>query len=62
MNSLEGNKTSINLLPYHNIAQNKYLKLGDKNSFVQFEPPSEVEIQEIISTFKNYGILATIGG
>ncbi len=62
MNGLEGNKTKINLLPYHNIAKNKHAKLGDENSYIEFNTPSEVEIQEIISTFKSYGIVATTGG
>jgi len=62
INSLEGNKNIINLLPYHNIAKNKHLKLGQSTSFTDFEMPSEDEIQKIISIFHNYGIKATVGG
>ncbi len=61
INSLEGNRNIINLLPYHNIAENKHIKLG-KTSFIEFETPSEDEIQKVISIFKDYGIKATIGG
>jgi len=62
MNSLEGNRNIINLLPYHNIAKNKHIKLGLSTSFTDFEMPSEDEIQKIISIFHNYGIKATVGG
>jgi len=62
INSLEGNRTKINLLPYHNIAENKHSKLGIKNKFVSFETPDENELINIISSFNTYGIDATIGG
>jgi pyruvate formate lyase activating enzyme len=62
MNSLEGNKSIINLLPYHNIAENKHKKLGVLPKLSTFESPSKVEIKEIISTFKSYGITASVGG
>ncbi|WP_372794546.1 glycyl-radical enzyme activating protein [Lutibacter sp.] len=62
INSLEGFRNIINLLPYHNIAENKHIKLGEPTSFIEFETPSEDEIQKVISIFKDYGIKATIGG
>jgi pyruvate formate lyase activating enzyme len=62
INSLEGNRTQINLLPYHNIAENKHTKLGRPVNFIDFETPTEEEIKNIISTFKNYKIKATVGG
>lgn len=62
INSLVGDRKIINLLPYHNIAGNKHLKLENSNNFVEFEAPDENEIQDIISIFKNYDIIATLGG
>ncbi|MGV8946177.1 MAG: glycyl-radical enzyme activating protein [Lutibacter sp.] len=62
INSLEGNRTIVNLLPYHNIAGNKHLKLGNSTHFKVFEAPDKSEINEIISVFKNYGITASVGG
>lgn len=62
INSLEGNRTIVNLLPYHNIAENKHLKLGNSTNFEVFETPAKTEINEIISVFKNYGITASVGG
>jgi pyruvate formate lyase activating enzyme len=60
--SLEGNRTKVNLLPYHNIAENKHLKLGTSNISNLFETPNDNEIKEIIATFNNYGINASVGG
>ena len=62
INSLHGNRKLISLLPYHNIAGNKHIKLGDSANYVEFETPTEVETATIISIFKRYGITATIGG
>ena len=62
MNSLDGNRKVINLLPYHKVAENKYKKLGKSENFIEFKAPSEKEIEEIISIFRTYDIKATIGG
>lgn len=62
INSLEGNRTKMNLLPYHNIAENKHVKLGAGSNFIEFKTPSEDEIESIISRFNTYGIEATEGG
>lgn len=62
INSLDGNRSVVNLLPYHNIAENKHLKLGNSTNFMKFETPATIEIKEIISIFKKQGIIATIGG
>ena len=62
MRSLEGNRTKINLLPYHKVAENKLVKLGRSDEFIEFEAPKDDEIQEIISMFKKYGIEASVGG
>ncbi|MBG7631020.1 MAG: glycyl-radical enzyme activating protein [Bacteroidetes bacterium] len=62
INALEGNRRVVNLLPYHNISENKHVKLGDSNKFTVFEAPDNNEILTIISIFENYGISATVGG
>jgi pyruvate formate lyase activating enzyme len=62
INSLEGNRSVVNLLPYHNIAGNKHLKLGNSTNLNVFETPSDIEIEKIISIFENFGIIATVGG
>ena len=62
INSLEGNRTVVNLLPYHNIAENKHIKLGTPTNNHVFEAPNNQEIIAIIDIFYNYGITATVGG
>ena len=62
INSLEGNRGVVNLLPYHNIAGNKHLKLGNSINLKVFKTPSKIEIEKIISIFELYGISATLGG
>lgn len=62
INSLEGNRTQINLLPYHKVAENKMVKLGVAEDFIEFEEPSAAEMESIISLFAEYGIKASVGG
>jgi pyruvate formate lyase activating enzyme len=62
INSLEGNRKVINLLPYHNIAKNKHIKLGTPTNNYVFEAPNSKEITTIISIFNSFGISATVGG
>jgi pyruvate formate lyase activating enzyme len=59
---LPGEKRQVNLLPYHNIAERKYQKLGER-----FEPdgmaePSQLEQDQIIAKFAAHGLKAMIGG
>lgn len=62
INSLAGIRDVINLLPYHKVAENKYKKLGNPDNFIEFETPSESEIEHIISIFNDYDIKASVGG
>ena len=59
---LSGEKKEVNLLPYHKIAQTKYLKLGRPEDFQLMEEPSkEIQLQAM-SIFQKYGLAASIGG
>lgn len=60
--SLKLEKTEVNLLPYHKVAENKLVKLGFLDDFIEFEEPSGSKIESIISIFKEYGIFAKVGG
>ncbi|MBL1214563.1 MAG: glycyl-radical enzyme activating protein [Ignavibacteriae bacterium] len=62
ISELAGNKKHINLLPYHNIAQKKYEKLGRINSNDKMIEPTQPRQQEIIKLFAQYGLTAEIGG
>ena len=62
ISSLKLNSAEVNLLPYHKVAENKMMKLGIPEEFIQFEKPNSERIKLIISIFKNYGISAKVGG
>jgi pyruvate formate lyase activating enzyme len=59
---LAGEKKEVNLLPYHNIAQNKYMKLGKSDDFEKLLEPDKNVIARTILLFNEYGINATVGG
>lgn len=60
MNSL--NLKDIFILPYHNIAINKYDKLGKTYSLPNIKTPSDEHMEEIASKLKNFGLNVKIGG
>jgi len=60
--ALPGVKRSVNLLPYHKIAQTKYMKLGRGDDFQPLEEPGIAAIKRAQDIFKEHGIEATIGG
>ena len=62
ISGLAGKKKEVNLLPFHKIAQNKYMKLGRAESFELFEEPAKETLARIIAQFAECGIKATIGG
>jgi pyruvate formate lyase activating enzyme len=62
VSELSGNKPAISLLPYHNIAANKYTKLGSKYQELNMEEPSEKEQKRAVSIFSEFGLVAEIGG
>ncbi len=62
ISELAGDKKEVNLLPYHNIAQNKYMKLGKSDDFAKLMEPDKSVIAQAIIKFNEYGIKATIGG
>ncbi len=62
INSLEGNRRIVNLLPYHKVAENKHKRLGKTENFIEFEEPDLGEINKIIKMLKDYKIEAKIGG
>ena len=52
----------VNLLPYHNFAANKYIKMGSNYDKLKMEEPSEKEQNQAIDIFKQFGIEAEVGG
>lgn len=59
---LEGDKKEVHLLPYHNIAQNKYSKLGKADHFEHLMEPDKQSLTRAIAKFKEFGITASVGG
>ena len=62
ISSLAGDKKDVHLLPYHNMAQNKYIKLGKPDNFETLKEPDLASQNRAIATFAAYGIKASIGG
>ena len=59
---LAGEKKTVNLLPYHNIASRKYQKLGGEYDPSDMDTPSEAEQQRCVEIFAEHGLEAIIGG
>jgi len=62
ISGLAGGKKDVHLLPYHNIAQNKYIKLGKSDDFETLREPGKESLARAIAKFAEYGITASIGG
>lgn len=52
----------INILPYHNIAMEKYKRIGEEYSLSEIKTPSDEKMNEILEKFQSYGFKVKIGG
>lgn len=52
----------VNILPYHNIAADKYNRLGRHSSLMEIPVPSNELVESVAGKFLEYGIKAKIGG
>jgi pyruvate formate lyase activating enzyme len=59
---LSGEKKPVSLLPYHNIAAGKHLKLGQPFDASGMAEPTDADIQRAIAIFAEHGLTATVGG
>ncbi len=59
---LAGDRKEVNLLPYHAIAQNKYMKLGKSGDFEQLQEPGKESIARAVAIFQGFGVKANVGG
>jgi len=62
ISELAGHKKEVHLLPYHAIAEHKYMKLGKPGDFEKMQEPSKETLIRTIARFGEYGIKAQIGG
>jgi pyruvate formate lyase activating enzyme len=56
------NIKEINLLPYHDIARDKFERLGMESKFYPKEKPSREKIKEISDIITGYNFTVTVGG
>ncbi len=59
---LAGSRKKVNLLPYHNIMTNKYLRLGTEYRGAGMGEPTEADLKRIIAQFAEKSIEAVVGG
>lgn len=62
ISELSGEIPKVNLLPYHNFAINKYIKMGSNYDKLDMEELSEKEQNQAADIFKQFGIEAEVGG
>jgi pyruvate formate lyase activating enzyme len=62
ISELAGEKKQVHLLPYHAIAENKYMKLGKSDDFEKLKEPDKGTLERAIARFAEYGIVASVGG
>jgi pyruvate formate lyase activating enzyme len=60
--ALSGPRKAIRLLPYHNLAEGKSVKLGQAYDPDSMAAPDEVELARVIEQFAAHGLTATVGG
>ncbi len=60
--SIPWKRREVNLLPYHDIAKNKFQKLGGEYVHDELQTPSDDEIIKAQEMFAARGIKATVGG
>jgi pyruvate formate lyase activating enzyme len=62
ISELAGDKKEVHLLPYHNIARHKYMKLGRPDDFETLHEPDTKTLERAITIFGEYGIKTSVGG
>lgn len=62
VSKLAGEKKKVNILPYHNIAQKKYQKLGRPEDFEELIEPNNKQLSSAVSIFADFGLEAVVGG
>jgi pyruvate formate lyase activating enzyme len=59
---LPGEKKPVNLLPYHDVARGKDLKLGQERDLKGLCEPAQIDLQRAIELFADFGLIASVGG
>ena len=59
---LPGEKRQVSLLPFHNIAAGKHLKLGHEFDAGGMAEPAGEDLERVAAIFSAHGLTATVGG
>jgi pyruvate formate lyase activating enzyme len=60
--ALDGEKKTVNLLPYHDIASHKHTKLGSRYLAVDMEEPDQADLRDACRIFERHDLNVIIGG
>ena len=60
--ALPGPARKISLLPYHNVAEGKFAKLGHDYLPSQMSEPDDADLARVIACFSSHGLTASVGG
>jgi pyruvate formate lyase activating enzyme len=59
---LSGEKKEVSLLPFHDVARGKDMKLGQERDLDHLCEPGQDCVEQAISIFRRYGLVANVGG
>lgn len=59
---LPGEKKPVTLLPFHDVAKGKDLKLGEERDLRSLCVPTRVDLERVIGLFAEHGLVASVGG
>ncbi len=59
---LPGTVREVNLLPYHNVADGKFAKLGEAFKAEAMAEPAADDLERVVSRFSAHGLTASVGG
>ena len=59
---LPGAGREVNLLPFHDVARGKDLKLGQNRDLSCLREPGQESVQRAIDIFRDHGLVANVGG
>lgn len=59
---LSGEKKLVDLLPFHNVAKGKDMKLGQERDLSGLCEPTPDDLERVIRIFAGHGLVASVGG
>ncbi|MCK4507453.1 MAG: glycyl-radical enzyme activating protein [Desulfuromonadales bacterium] len=59
---LSGERKPVDLLPFHDVAKGKDMKLGQERDLGGFSEPTADDLERVINVFAKHGLVASVGG